>query len=38
MVADVNRLLKGFEQSKKMMKQMSNPSMAKKGRMKLPFM
>ena len=38
MVADVNRLLKGFEQSKKMMKQMSNPNMAKKGRMKLPFM
>ena len=38
MVADVNRLLKGFEQSKKMMKQMSNPGMAKKGRMKLPFM
>ena len=38
MVADVNRLLKGFEQSKKMMKQLSNPGMAKKGRMKLPFM
>ncbi|WP_373482008.1 signal recognition particle protein [Acetobacterium sp.] len=38
MVADVNRLLKGFEQSKKMMKQMTNPGMAKKGRMKLPFM
>jgi len=37
-VADVNRLLKGFEQSKKMMKQMSNPNLAKKGRMKLPFM
>ena len=37
-VADVNRLLKGFEQSKKMMKQMSNPNIAKKGRMKLPFM
>ncbi len=37
-VADVNRLLKGFEQSKKMMKQFSNPNIAKKGRMKLPFM
>jgi len=37
-VADVNRLLKGFEQSRKMMKQMSNPNLAKKGRMKLPFM
>lgn len=37
-VADVNRLLKGFEQSKKMMKQMSNPNLTKKGRMKLPFM
>lgn len=37
-VADVNRLLKGFEQSKKMMKQMMNPNIAKKGRMKLPFM
>lgn len=37
-VADVNRLLKGFDQSKKMMKQLSNPNIAKKGRMKLPFM
>jgi signal recognition particle subunit SRP54 len=37
-VTDVNRLLKGFEQSKKLMKQMSNPKIAKKGRMKLPFM
>lgn len=37
-VADVNRLLKGFEQSNKMMKQLSNPNIAKKGRMKLPFM
>lgn len=36
-VSDVNRLLKGFEQSRKMMKQMANPS-SKKGRMKLPFM
>ena len=38
-VADVNRLLKGFEQSRKMMKQMG--SMQKKGRksrFKLPFM
>lgn len=37
-VADVNRLLKGFDQSKKMMKQFSNPNIAKKGRIKLPFM
>ncbi len=37
-VADVNRLLKGFEQSRKMMKQMSNPNASKKGKMKLPFM
>jgi signal recognition particle subunit SRP54 len=37
-VADVNRLLKGFEQSRKMMKQMSNPNNMKKGRLKLPFM
>ncbi|MBC3796555.1 signal recognition particle protein [Acetobacterium tundrae] len=37
-VADVNRLLKGFEQSKKMMKQMTNSNISKKGRMKLPFM
>lgn len=37
-VSDVNRLLKGFEQSRKMMKQMSNPNIAKKGKFKLPFM
>lgn len=37
-VSDVNRLLKGFEQSKKMMKQLTNPNIAKKGRFKLPFM
>mgnify|MGYP000478576718 len=37
-IADVNRLVKQFEQMKKMMKQM--PGMmkgAKKGRFKLPF-
>lgn len=38
-VADVNRMLKGFEQTKKMMKQMTGmQSKAKKGRFKLPFM
>ncbi|MDI3536169.1 MAG: signal recognition particle subunit [Eubacteriaceae bacterium] len=37
-VSDVNRLLKGFEQSRKLMKQMSNPNVSKKGRFKLPFM
>jgi signal recognition particle subunit SRP54 len=37
-VADVNRLLKGFEQSRKMMKQMGGMSKAKKGRFKMPFM
>jgi len=37
-VADVNRLLKGFEQSRKMMKQMGNMGKKKRGRMKLPFM
>jgi signal recognition particle subunit SRP54 len=38
-VADVNRLLKGFEQSRKMMKQMGSMGKGrKKGRMKLPFM
>ncbi|SDX74422.1 signal recognition particle protein [Eubacterium barkeri] len=37
-VADVNRLLKGFEQSRKMMKQMGNMGKAKKGRFKMPFM
>lgn len=38
-VADVNRLLKGFDQSRKMMKQMDSMGKGrKKGRMKLPFM
>ena len=37
-VADVNRLLKGFEQSRKMMKQMGSMGKAKKGRFKMPFM
>ena len=38
-VADVNRLLKGFEQSRKMMKQMGTMTKGKKkGRMKMPFM
>ncbi len=37
-VSDVNRLLKGFEQTRKMMKQMGNMTKSKKGRFKLPFM
>ncbi|WP_315308537.1 signal recognition particle protein [Pseudoramibacter alactolyticus] len=38
-VADVNRLLKGFDQSRKMMKQMGGMGKGrKKGRIKLPFM
>ena len=37
-VSDVNRLLKGFEQSRKMMKQMGNMTKGKKARFKLPFM
>lgn len=39
-VADVNRLLKGYEQSRKMMKQMGNltKGKGKKGRFKMPFM
>ena len=38
-VSDVNRMLKGFEQTKKMMKQMgAMQGKAKKGRFKLPFM
>ncbi len=36
-ISEVNRLVKGFEQSKKMMKQMSGMMKGKKGRMKLPF-
>lgn len=38
-VSDVNRMLKGFEQTKKMMKQMgAMQGKAKKGQFKLPFM
>ncbi|MPW26058.1 signal recognition particle protein [Alkalibaculum sp. M08DMB] len=37
-VQDVNKLLKGFEQSKKMMKQFSGMSNKKLGKMKFPFM
>jgi signal recognition particle subunit SRP54 len=37
-VADVNRLLKGFEQSRKMMKQMGNMGKKKRNKMKWPFM
>lgn len=37
-VSDINRLLKGYEQSRKMMKQMGNMTKSKKGRFKLPFM
>lgn len=36
-IADVNRLVKGFEQSRKMMKQMPGMMKGKKGKMKLPF-
>ncbi|GAA0461049.1 signal recognition particle protein [Alkalibacillus silvisoli] len=37
-VAQVNRLLKQFEEMKKMMKQMTNQKKGKKGGMNLPFM
>ncbi|MET3682109.1 signal recognition particle subunit SRP54 [Alkalibacillus flavidus] len=37
-VAQVNRLLKQFEEMKKMMKQMTNSKKGKKGGMNLPFM
>jgi len=36
-VAEVNKLLKGFEQSRKMMKQLPGMMGGKKGRFKLPF-
>ena len=36
-VSEVNKLLKGFEQSKKMMKQLPGMMGGKKGRFKLPF-
>jgi len=37
-VSDVNRLLKGFEQSRKMMKQLSGKqNKAKRGKLKMPF-
>ncbi len=37
-IAEVNRLLKQFEEMKKMMKQMNTMSKSKKGRMKMPFL
>lgn len=37
-VQDVNKLLKGFEQSKKMMKQFSSIGNKKQGKFKFPFM
>ncbi|HSL93877.1 MAG TPA: signal recognition particle protein [Bacillota bacterium] len=36
-VQDVNRLLKQFEQTRKMMKQLTDKSAGKKGKLKLPF-
>ena len=36
-ISEVNKLLKGFEQSKKMMKQLPGMMGGKKGRFKLPF-
>ncbi|MGL4790686.1 MAG: signal recognition particle protein, partial [Anaerotignaceae bacterium] len=36
-IADVNRLLKQFEEMKKMMKQMGNMTKGKKGKFKFPF-
>ena len=36
-IAEVNRFIKQFEQSKKMMKQMSGMMKSKRGRMKFPF-
>lgn len=37
-VADVNRLLKGFNQSRKMMKQMTGGGKGRRKRMRMPFM
>lgn len=37
-IAEVNRLLKQFEEMKKMMKQMTDMTKGKKGKMKLPFL
>ena len=37
-IADVNRLLKQFEEMRKMMKQMNTLTKGKKGKFKLPFM
>jgi signal recognition particle subunit SRP54 len=37
-VQDVNKLLNGFEQSKKMMKQLSGLKNKKHGKLKFPFM
>ena len=36
-IAEVNRLLKQFEEMKKMMKQMNSMAKGKKGKMKMPF-
>ncbi len=36
-IADVNRLLKQFEELKKLMKQMSDMQKGKRGKMKFPF-
>ena len=36
-IADVNRLLKQFEDMKKMMKQMNNMTKGKKGKFRFPF-
>ncbi len=37
-IAEVNRLLKQFEEMKKMMKQMNTMTKGKKGRMRMPFL
>ena len=37
-VADVNGLLKQFDQMQKMMKQFANPKKMKRGKFKMPFM
>ena len=37
-IAEVNRLLKQFEEMKKMMKQMNSMARGKKGRMRMPFL
>ena len=37
-IAEVNRLLKQFEEMRKMMKQMNTMAKGKKGRFKMPFL